>query len=71
MYQYNYLKYLTVEIINNKYPIDGSEVAADSRLIRTEAKLVLVANIDDVGYWLRYQICTKEKGRNEITMQTN
>jgi hypothetical protein len=48
LYQYNYLKYLTVEIINNKYPIDGSEVAADSRLIRTEAKLVLVANIDDV-----------------------
>jgi hypothetical protein len=58
-------------MINNKYPIEGSEAAGDSRLIRTEAKLVLVANVDGARYLLRYQICTKEKGRNKITLQTN
>jgi hypothetical protein len=29
LYQYHYLKYLTVEMINNNYQIGGSEAAAD------------------------------------------
>jgi hypothetical protein len=59
-FQYKYLKYLTVDMINDKYRIEGSEAAADDRLLPTQAKLALyMANTDNVGYWLRYQICTK------------
>jgi hypothetical protein len=34
MYQYHYFKYLTVKMINNKYPIEGSEAAADGSCYR-------------------------------------
>jgi hypothetical protein len=46
-FQYKYLKYLTVDMINDKYRIEGSEAAADDRLLPTQAKLALnMANTD-------------------------
>jgi hypothetical protein len=68
---YQYKKYLTVKMNNNKNQIEGSEAAADDRLLYGQEKLDLVANIDGVDIGSGIKSAQNRRGQIKNTLQTN
>ncbi len=65
LYQYHYLKYLTVEIIYNKHTIEGSEAAADDRLLRNWPPILLTQLMLDIGSGIKS--AQKRRGKIKCT----
>ncbi len=56
---------------NNKNQIEGSEAAADDRLLYGQEKLDLVANIDGVDIGSGIKSAQNRRGQIKNTLQTN